>query len=392
MFRFRPRRFVLLLVIALLLSASISAAQSDPFVAVPTRQINVRSGPGSTFLQVGTIPGGASIRVVQRNRIGNWLFVQYPRADGSIALEGWVFSGYLDLNPELRMSQVYENSDVMDADPGSYPALARLLSAPVIPRLDGVLLDNVRAIFARGQAAGMRPDAFTKVGDSLSADPLYLTPMASPPIELGVYDYLAETVSYYGASAAEPSLAASVGMATYTVFDPLWADSSRCESGETALVCEYRVKRPSIALIQFGSNDILHVGTEFFAQTYRQIVQASLDAGVIPVLFTFSWDENSDLWRQAVAFNTAILDIGAEFNVPVINLWLAARPLPAFGLDVDGIHMLHSGAQHLKFTGADESFYGATLRNLLAIRTLHEIRRMLDLPASLAEPEATAAP
>ncbi|MDX2162999.1 MAG: GDSL-type esterase/lipase family protein [bacterium] len=366
----------------------------DPFIAQPVRQVNVRSGPGSTFAYVGAIPGGASIRIAQRNRIGTWLYVQYPRADGTAALEGWVFSAFLDLHPALRLSEVYENSAAADADPSAFPALAALHTAPVIPRIDGALYDHVRAIFERGQANGLRPDAFTKVGDSLTADPLYLNTMAGQPLELGAYDYLAETIAYYAASAAEPSIAAEVGMATYTMFDPQWAVSAACLPGEGALTCEYRTKRPSIALIQFGSNDVLRVSPDYFADQYRPIIETSLDMGVIPVIFTFSWDEASPLWRSAVAFNNAILALGAEYNIPVVNLWLAARPLPAFGLDVDGIHMLRSGARHLRFAG-DEGWYGASLRNLLAIRTLHEIRRMLDLPATpeaTAIPEATATP
>ncbi|MFN8530191.1 MAG: SH3 domain-containing protein [Anaerolineae bacterium] len=387
------RLFPLAMLVAwLCIAPLLTFAQTDPFLATATRIINVRSGPGTTFLQIGTVPDGATVRIAQRNRIGTWLYIQYPRADGSIALEGWAFAGSLRLDPALRLSEVWENSDVQDADPSAYPALSHLLAAPVIPRLDGALLDNVRAIFARGQAAGMLPNAFAKIGDSLSADPLYLTPMSAPPIQLGAYDYLAETIDYYADSAAVQSIAAQVGMGTYTVLDPQWANPSTCAGGESPLLCAFRVQHSSIALIQFGSNDIERVSTDYFASEYRQIAQATIDAGVIPVLFTFSWDENSPLWSKAVEFNNAIVDIGTELNIPVINLWLAARPLPAFGLDVDGIHMLHSGFPNIKFTDGDESYFGATLRNLLAIRTLHEIRRMLDLPASLtATPEVTPA-
>jgi uncharacterized protein YraI len=385
-------RVLVLVLMACALAADVHGQADDVFAAQPTRQVNVRSGPGSTFGQVGTIPGGAAVRVTQRNRIGTWLYVQYPRADGSIALQGWVYTGYLALHPALAYSQVYENADFADADPMAYPALSALYSAPVIPRLEGALLEQVRAIFARGQTLGMRADAFTKVGDSLSADPLYMTPMGTGAVELGHYDYLAETVAYYAASAAEPSRAAMVGMATYTMFDPQWAIDAACAPGEGALVCEYRLKRPSIALILFGPNDVMRVDSAYFTEQYRLIVQASLDAGVIPVLSTFSYDENAALWRRSVAFNNAIIALGAEYNVPVINLWLAARPLPAFGLDIDGVHMLRSGATTLRFTRADEAFYGATLRNLLSLRTLHEIRIVLGLPRIDAQATAESTP
>jgi hypothetical protein len=62
-----------------------------------------------------------------------------------------------------------------------------------------------------------------------------------------------------------------------------------------------------------------------------------------------------------------------------MNLWAAARALPEYGLDEDRVHLKHSGFERLKFDTGHETWYGVSLQNLLAIRTLDEIRRALKM-------------
>jgi hypothetical protein len=220
----------------------------------------------------------------------------------------------------------------------------------------------------------------TKVGDSLTADDLYLAPMSRNNNVLGPYDYLGESVLYFGASTAVPSVAAQLGMTSYTVFDPGWAPDDICIPRETPLDCEYRRKRPSISLIMFGPNDLLRMDDAHFDEQMRKIVQNTLDHGIIPVLSTFSYDPGMGLWLQSVNFNRRLVTIAADYQIPLINLWLAARPLPEYGLEVDHIHMKHWGSYSLKFDRGSVAFSGGALRNLLSIRVLDEIRRAIILP------------
>ena len=170
-----------------------------------------------------------------------------------------------------------------------------------------------------------------------------------------------------------------MGMSSYVVLDPLWANSSACEPNETPLACEYRIKKPAFAFIAFGPNDVLSMNDEEFAGQMRKIVQESLAAGVIPILSTFSTDPNYQYYAQSMNFNLRLVEVSQEFAVPLVNLWLAARPLPQFGLDVDGIHYLQTGFTNIKFDSGLESWYGVGLQNLLAIRTLDELYRVLGL-------------
>jgi hypothetical protein len=126
----------------------------------------------------------------------------------------------------------------------------------------------------------------------------------------------------------------------------------------------------------------------------RKIVNDTIQHGIIPVLSTFSYDPGMGLWLQAVNFNRRLAKIASDDQVPIINLWLAARQLPDYGLEIDHIHMKHWGFTYLKFNTGNVAFSGASMRNLLTIRTLDEIRRTVILPAenapATATPEVTA--
>lgn len=356
--------------------APVALSQSDPFITAPHRTAVLYAGPGGTYLQKGIVQAGVELRIVGRNRIGDWLHVQRGEAP-NFAIDGWVMRGYIKLDTALSYDQVpVEN--LPDGDPSTLfsQSLKLLAETPVVPPISALM----QLVFEMGQSMGRLPNVVTKVGDSVIANPLYLKPFSQNDYALGAYDYLEETIRYYGASLAMDSVAAQVGMTSYVVFDPLWANiNPNCEPNETPLACEYRTKNPSVAFILFGANDVKHMTFEIFETQMRQIIQETLQSGVIPVLSTFSVADDYPYYEQAIKFNTILVTLAQEFNVPLINLWLAARPLPVRGLDVDGVHLLQTGFRFIKFDSGLESWYGVGLQNLLAIRTLHEIYTSLGL-------------
>lgn len=368
----------ILLVLALCVGVLPAAADDavSPFVATAYRTVNVFTGPGITYLQLGSIRAGIPLTIVERNSIGTWVHVQRARDDGTLIDDGWIISGYLDFDIALHFSDV-PVSPLPDADANSdMSQLHDLYVVPVIPTIS----DAMRAVYLRGRDE-MRnySHVITKVGDSITADDLYLAPLSRDNNVLGPYDYLGNTMLFFGASTAVPSVAAQVGMTTYTLFDAGWAPNDLCEPRETPLDCEYRRKRPSVSFIMFGPNDLLRMDDTHFDEQMRRVVQTTIDHGVIPVLSTFSYDPGMGLWLQSVNFNRRLVAIAAEYEVPIINLWLAARPLPEYGLEVNHIHMKHWGSYSLKFDRGAPAFSGAALRNLLTLRTLDEIRRTVIL-------------
>jgi hypothetical protein len=204
--------------------------------------------------------------------------------------------------------------------------------------------------------------------------------MSQNDVDLGPYDYLADTVIYFGPSTATDSMAARIGLTTYVIYDPQWANKEFCQPGESPFDCELRLKKPSVALIMFGPNDLKAMDTEQYGEQMRQIVGDLIDKGVIPVLFMFSYDPGRPLWLQSVEFNQEIIDIGDEYHVPVVNLWEAARVLPEYGLEVDHLHLKNAGVLNLKFSKDKVGESGVMLYNLLTVCVLDEIRRTIIQP------------
>lgn len=372
-------RFIVLILL-LGFVVSISQAQdseTSPLEVTPHTRAVVYKGPGHTFQQVTWIEAGVPATIVERNRVGNWLRLNRVTEDGTVVMDGWVMSGYLNLSPDLSFADVLVNAAAADADPSTvkYVSVAALYEAPIIPEIS----DAMREVYLSGQQMGNIGKNITKVGDSLSADPLYLGVMSQFQRELGAYDYLEETIAYFGPSTASESAAARVGMTSLVIFDPMWSDAEICNAGETPLACEYRRKQPSISLIMFGANDVKHMTDAEFDVQIRLIVDETLGSGIIPVLSTFSYSPDADLWRQSVNFNQRLIDISNEYEVPLINLFAAAQPLPDYGLDIDQVHMKHSGFDYLKFDTGHETWYGTSLRNLLSIRMLDELRITLEM-------------
>lgn len=344
-----------------------------PNITYAYRIASMFAGPGETHEHLGWLNPGVRVEIVERNRTGNWLHVVQPDA----AIDGWVMTGFLTLSADTRFSAVPVNEELPDALPERVPMepLAQLYEAPVIPEIS----DAMREVYERGLELGNHSNIVTKVGDSLSADPLYLSPMSQNDYVLGPYDYLEDSIRFFGASTAGDSVAARVGMTSYVIFDPMWARGEACEPNETPLACEYRVTKPSIALIMFGPNDVRHITVETFEANMRRVVEETLDAGIIPVLSTFTTHPQEPFYWPAIDFNLALKRIADEHEIPLLNFWSAARFLPEYGLDQDLVHLTHSGFRYLKYDTGHESWYGLSLWNLLSIRVLDELRRELEM-------------
>lgn len=361
----------------MLLAGGLAAASPAAVETMIARQAVVYAGPGDTYAQAGALRPGHPVTIVERSRIGNWLRVTFTNPNDGAPADGWLPTAYLQLPADLRFSAIPVNAALPDADLSqiSSEALTTLYAAPVISPLD----DSLRAVFARGQARGHAANRVTKVGDSVSYNPLYLAPLAAGSYELGPYDYLAETVEFFASGIETRSAAAKIGLTAFSVFDPVWASPRTCQDNEPPLTCEYRRTQPSIAFIMFGTNDMGSLNSEQFERQMRLIVEETLAAGIIPVLSTFPADPEADGWPQAVRFNTIIVQVAQDDRIPLINLWAAARALPGDGLSEDSAHLTVSG-ERVNLADGYESLYGVSLQNLLALVMLDDLRRAVVQP------------
>lgn len=367
------RTGALLLLVSLVLIAAIPPAQARGLpaqggcTATPRdRDVNMRAGPDETLYSVtGVLRSGQAAPVVGRSADGAWIVVRAPDSIMAQEVEGWVAARVITLADACRALPVID-------PPGEPPDYAPLMAVPALPdQLD----PRLRDVFARGQAAGRDPRAFTRAGDCNTESDYFLTAFDSGDYDLGPYTALEPAVEFFAGWWAHASLAGQTGFNALTMLEPLWADPQMCQPGEGPLACELRRTQASVIVIMFGPNDMLNLTPEQFETAARQIVALALDQGVIPVLTTFTWHRDTR-WAHALQLNRIVVTIAEENGLPLINFWRAAQALPNYGLVQDYTHLTPGSAwgYRIAFDGT-ESESGYALRNLLTLQLLDHLRR-----------------
>lgn len=193
-------------------------------------------------------------------------------------------------------------------------------------------------IYRQGVAMGSNPTGFSKVGDCGGTTSWFLSDFDHGPnfYRLGEYNELEPVIEFFQGSHARSSLAAKAGFNAASLFSPLWANRQLCQPDEGPLACEYRTHRPSIAFIMIGSNDVWH--QDSFDAQMRRAIEFSIENGVLPVLST-----KADNLEGDGSINLAIARLAQEYQIPLINYWAAVQPLPARGLQDDGVHLTWAG-------------------------------------------------
>lgn len=351
-----------------LIISPVLAQDTPPESITNYRQTLLYAGPGIANPVRATLQPDTAMIVIERNEIGNWVHVTHP--NGAALFDGWVITGHLRLPDDFNLGD-YPAADVPATNPDYIPTFAerKLFQTPVIPPVT----DMVREIYLKGQEMDNLPFVAVKVGDSVVANNLYLLPMRRADFRLGPYAYLQDTLLYFGPM-MDHSVAARKGMSSIVVFDPFWANGDLCQPNETPLACEYRQRRPAVSLIMFGPNDVRSMSVERFNEQMSRVVVDSINSGVIPVLFTFTSHPNAPYYEKTIEFNNALVDIAEHYQTPLVNLWLASRVLPDYGLDVDRIHLRNSGSITISYEDGQEAYSGVALYNLLSLRMLHELR------------------
>ncbi|MCE9645718.1 MAG: hypothetical protein K8S20_06935 [Chloroflexi bacterium] len=211
------------------------------------------------------------------------------------------------------------------------------MTLPIVPAVS----DTARAIYRHGLELGNNPQAFSKVGDCQTSTDFFLVDFD----HAGTYSLgdehagLQATIDYYQGSFSRQSLAVKDGFNVAAVLSPLRADPKQCNAGETPLACEYRLNKPSVALISMETNFKQRTAEEY-GKYMRQIVAYTISQGIVPVLGT-----KADNKEGNNAINAEIAMIANEFDIPVWNFWAAAQPLPNHGFDTglnDGFHLSFS--------------------------------------------------
>lgn len=278
-------------------------------------------------------------------------------------------------------------------DPASVAGID-LEAIPVLP----TVTDTARELYTRGQAAGHDAHSLSKVGDCMTASANFLRPFSQPgSYDLGGYADLQWVIDYFNqptphgdastSALAFPGLATTTGFTTVSVQDPIWADPAVCAANESSLTCEYRLSNPAFALIMFGTNDTTFFEADSFNTYMRQIVEQTLAADIVPVLYTFP--ERPEFPEKSRQFNQIVVSIAQAYDLPLINLYRALESLPDKGINLsDPIHLSSPLDDNAGNFTPDNLERGYTLRNLVTLQALDVLVKGLTVDA--ATPEATA--
>ena len=353
------------LMLCVLLMGTVSYAQDAP-TAVLTADSDVYAGDAVYYPVVNALVEATVVTISARNDTAQWVLAEFDDGrgwipTGLIALDGDVSLLDLPLSDEVLAQPEQDLTPAMDlTDDAQWLAwMERLMMTPILSNMD---TDVVAEVFADGQALGNRAGVFTRVGDSDTTSGDYLRPIGMQDggfCDLGAYGYLQETIDFYGESPLpdvpnsfdNTSVAAVNGLTMLGVLDPFWADSPLCVSNESPLSCEYRVMRPSVAIIMLGRMDVAYFDEPFYRENAIRVIEETIAQGVIPVLTTFVVLPDNPAYENSLAFNNTLIDLAEQYDIPLINLWRAVQNLPRYGIGPDFTHLSHAVGEFCTFTG-----------------------------------------
>ena len=157
---------------------------------------------------------------------------------------------------------------------------------------------------------------------------------------------------------------------------PARADPAKCQAGESPLLCEYRRKRPSVALILIGTNDTMN--WKAFEANLRPIIETTIALGIVPVLLTKGDDLESTKYQGPAGYMNSVIErLSQEYGVPLLDLHQVNTKLPNSGFGSDGFHFNTPPDGRTAFFTRDHMDYGYTIRNLTALQMLDAVRRLI---------------
>jgi len=262
------------------------------------------------------------------------------------------------------------STDEVAATPRPTLAPDEWMTLPVVP----TVTDTAREIYARGQELGRDPTHFSKVGDCQTNTGFYLVDFDHEDwYSLGdEYAYLQDTIDYYAGSFERTSLAMRDGYNVAAILTPLRADPKQCEKGEDPIQCEFRLHNPSIAIISLETN-FNDRPADDYGKYMRQIVEYSIEQGVVPILATKGDNVEGDN-----SINAEIAEIAVEYDIPLWNLWAALQPLPNQGHDTELNDDFHLSFSRNFFDKPKNMLSGWPWRNLTALQALDVVHKGLN--------------
>lgn len=359
-------------------NAPTPAPPDGPHVAPGADGLRLRNAPSLQAEVQRYLLALTALQLTGRSPDSAWLEVALR--DGA---RGWVAADFVANKPDLAELAVKRVQIPPTTTPFAQAANTAPLGGPGAPpsRHVGNLTEAARQIFRRGAQLGNNPRVFAVVGDSNSAAAPFLRGFDRGQYDLGAFAALEDTVRFFRGSFEHNSRAAVIGTTALRLLTPPREAPPPCATGESLVACEYRVKKPSVALILLGTNDA--AGWRSFEQDYRELVQFTVRQGIVPVLITKGDTlESARYGGPPGEINRAITRISREFGVPLLDLRAAVQDLPNGGMVGDGFHYSTAPDGFSTYFSQAGLNYGFTQRNLTALQALDAVRRFVIAPGS----------
>ncbi|MCC6895371.1 MAG: LysM peptidoglycan-binding domain-containing protein [Anaerolineae bacterium] len=373
----------------MMIAPAVSAQAVTPAAPVSTYTVQ----RGDTLSRIGQQYGvtvqvlAAANGIVDVNRISVGQVLNIPPAGTTVENVPNVIPTAVPMNVPVDPATMTTNTNVttpiyLPSDANPWPNNTTAYAPPPdIPYdasgINGVPLSSiitlppqtvatVQMIYGVGQAFKRNPNAFSKLGDSTIENPFFLARFDTTEFNLGSWAYLQPAIDTFRGSWARESAAVKRGLHSWSIYDPMWADASRCQINEAPLMCEIRLNNPMMIIVKLGSNDA-GVPDQFEANMRRLVVDATMQ-GVIPILST-----KADRHEGSNINNEIIRKLAAEYSIPLWDFDLLAGTLPARGLGDDQVHLTTFYAHDWRQPEALTRGYG--LMNLTGLMALDAVWR-----------------
>jgi len=349
-----PRKLLLTfsLILLLFILALSSSAQESTAITIDT--LRVRTAPGYDQLQIDVMPSRIEVVVEGRNHIGDWTLIKTPAGD----IRGWVASRYLMWGDGVVLEQLPVIEVVVENE--ATEVLSQLHQTPIV----ATATNRARQLYAQGLAVGNQPDRFSKVGDCQSVSQFFLGVFDRGEYHLGAdYAHLQSAIDHFQGSYGRDSASVWSGFTIDSVVDPIFADPSRCEAGESPMSCEYRLYRPSFVFI---SMEVWHGSTADYEAQLREVLDFWVGNNVVPILGT-----KADNYEGDWSINAAMGRIAREYDIPLWNFMMATYDLPDYGV-YDGFHLTFAQSFFDSPTHMENAW---PRRNLTALQSLDSVWR-----------------
>ena len=227
-------------------------------------------------------------------------------------------------------------------------------SWPQVPQASSRAID----IYLKGLQMGVAPRTFSAVGDCQSMPDVFMGIYGTDrnPIGASSPDLL-ETINLFHDSFNHNSASVRDGLSAPSALDPLWADPKRCNSTESPVACELRLYKPEIVFVNLGTNWKAGASADAYEAYLRKIVDLIIANGSVPIL-----TNKADNVEGDHSLNLATAKVAYDYDIPLINFWLASDSLPNHGLDPNrnDIYLMPAAWD---------------VRNFIALRTLDSVWR-----------------